>query len=259
MSRLLFGWVVLCALAVTLGCRGPFPDWNGTWKLNLSKSSYPRPVVTISISADGEYRYDNGSSSFTFRCDGKDQPIGKNGTQVCVKGGATTLDLTRKQNGVKANADHFELSSNGKVLTAVATAFTSSGPVTTSQVVASRVSGSNGFAGQWLASSYLQREAEMTVRIDSQFLHLSYSSGGHVDASFDGVDAAWQGPHARGGTTTLSVRLVGRREVHTLTKSNGIALHQGSLKLSDDGRVITESWSNPGRPTDKGVLVYEKQ
>jgi hypothetical protein len=158
-----FSWVVFCALTATLGCRAPSPDWSGTWKLDPSKS-YQGPLVTISISADGEYRYDDGGSSFTFRCDGKDRPIGKNRTQACVKGSATTLDLTRKENGAKMNAYHWELSADGKVLTAIVTAFRPSGPVTTSQVVASRVSGSSGIAGQWRDTSYLQRHADMILR-----------------------------------------------------------------------------------------------
>src|SRR5579862_9023515 len=174
MRRALFSWVVFCALAVTLGCRAqtnthlsPSPDWNGTWKLNLSKSSYQHLVITISIAADGEYRYEAGGSSLTFRCDGKDQPIGKNRTQVCVKGSAAALDLTRKENGAKTNTYHWELSADDKVLTAITTTFPPSGPVTTSQNVASRVSGSNGFAGEWLNTGSIQRHADMTLRIDS--------------------------------------------------------------------------------------------
>lgn len=60
MRRAWFGCVIFYALAVTLGCREPSADWNGTCKLNLSKSDYQRLVVTISILADGEYRYDAG-------------------------------------------------------------------------------------------------------------------------------------------------------------------------------------------------------
>jgi len=259
MTRAWRGWIVFCALAATLGCRAPSPDWNGTWRLNLSKSSYQRLVVTISISADGEYRYDDGGSSFTFRCDGKDRPIGKNRTQACVEGSTTTLDLTRKENGAKANAYHWELSADGKVLTATATVFRPSGAVTTSQIVASRISGSSGFAGQWRDTSYLQRHANMTLRLDGQILHLSYPSAGqYVDAPFDGVDAAVQGPHAPEGIT-YSVRLAGRRKIHTLTKRNGKVLIQGFFELSSDGRVITESWWNPGQPADKSTFVYEKK
>src|ERR1700692_2009772 len=85
-----FGWVVCCALAATLvGCRASSPDWNGTWQLNPSKSNFQGPTFTISISAEGEYGYDDGSSLFTFRCDGKDRPIEKNRTRACVKSSAT--------------------------------------------------------------------------------------------------------------------------------------------------------------------------
>lgn len=259
MSRTWLSCVVFCASFATMGCRAPSPDWNGTWKLNPTKSNYQRLVVTISISADGEYRYDNGGSSFTFRCDGKDRPIGKNRTQSCVKGSATTLDLTREENGAKTDAYHWELSADGEVLTAMATAFRPSGPVTTSHVVASRISGSNGFAGQWRDTSYLQRYADMTLRLDRQTLHLSFPSAGqYVDAPFDGADTAVQGPQAPVGIT-YSVRLAGRREIHTLTKRNGKALIQGFLQLSEDGKIITESWRNPDQPTDQGIFVYEKK
>jgi hypothetical protein len=169
------------------------------------------------------------------------------------------LDLTRKENGAKTNAARWELSAEGKVLTATATAFRPSGPVITAQVVSSRMSGSNDFAGQWRDTSYLQLHGDMTLWLDSQTLHFSYPSAGqYIDAPLDGVDAAVHGPHAQEGTT-YAVRPAGQREFLILTKRNGKALTQGSLELSADGKVITESWWNPGQPTDKGTLVYEKK
>ena len=121
------------------------------------------------------------------------------------------------------------------------------------------MSGSNDFAGQWRDTSYLQRHADMTLRLDSQTLHIGYPSAGqYIDAPLDGVDAAVHGPHAPEGLT-YTVRLVGQRKILTLEKRNGKALTQGSLELSDDGRVITESWWNPDRPTGKGTLVYERK
>jgi uncharacterized OB-fold protein len=252
------GCVILSALAATIGCRSSSPDWNGTWKVNPSKSSFQGPILTISISADGEYRYDDGSSSLTFRCDGKDRPIEKNRSRACVKSSATVLDLIQKENGVKTRVNHWELSSGGTVLTWTSTALRPSGPVITAQIVASRMSGSNDFAGQWRDTSYLQRHADMTLRIDSQTLHISYPSAGqYIDAPFDGVDAAVHGPHAPEGVT-YTVRLVGRREISILTKHNGQPLTQESLALSDDGKVITYSWWKPDQPADKGTFVYER-
>jgi hypothetical protein len=259
MRREWFCWIVFCALVATLGCRAPSPDWNGTWKLNLSKSSYQGSVLTISISADGEYRFDE-SSSHTLRCDGKDRPIGNNRTLVCVKSGVTVLDITLKENGVKKKATRDEVSTDGKVFTTTVTEFRPNGPVITSQIVFSRLSGSNDFAGQWRDTSYLQQHADMTLRLDNQTLHIDYPSvgGEHIDAPLDGVEAAVHGPHAPEGTT-YAVRFAGRRKFLTVTKRQGKVFNQGSLELSKDGRTITNSWWDPDRPADKGTLVYEKE
>jgi hypothetical protein len=249
--------VVFGAIATTLGCRAPSPDWNGTWKLNPLKSNFRGPIFTISLSSDGEYRYDDGRSSFTFRCDGKDRPIENNRTRTCVKSSTTVLDLTQKENGVKTSANRWELSADGKILTA--TAYRSSGSVITAQVVASRMSGSGDFAGQWQDTSYLERHADMTLKLDSETLHIGYPGGGqYVDAPFDAVDVPVQGPHAPEGMT-YTARLVGRREIHTLSKRNAKALIEGSLELSRDGRTITESWWNPGEANDKGTFIYKKK
>lgn len=260
MRNVRFGCVVVCALAaIFVGCRrAPSPDWNGTWKLNPSKGDFQGPILTISISADGEYHYDDGSSSFTFRCDGRDRPIGKNRTRACVKSSTTVLDLTQKENGVKTGTSHCELSRDGKVLTVTATSFRPVSPVVTGQLVAERVSGSSDFAGQWRDTSYLRRHADMVLRLDNEALHIRYPSAGlYIDAPLGGIEAAVHGPNAPEGMT-YAAQLVGRREIDTVTKRNGKPLTQGSLELSDDGRVITESWWSPSQPADKGTFVYEK-
>lgn len=265
MRKAWFGWILFCALAATLGCHGPSADWNGTWKLNPTKSSFQGTVITISTPADGGYRFD-GNSSHTIRCDGKDRPIGNNRTLVCVKSGVGALDITLKENGVKMRFTRDELSTDGKAFTTTMTEFRPSGAVITSQIIFSRLSGSNGFAGRWRDTSYLQQHADMTLRLDSQTLHIGYPSAGqYIDAPLNGVDAAVHGVHAPKGVT-YAVRAAEKYKLFTLnykfltlTKRNGKVLTQGSLELSDDGRTITNSWWNPDRPDDKGTLVYEKK
>jgi hypothetical protein len=140
-----------------------------------------------------------------------------------------------------------------------ATAFRPTGPVITGQIVASRVSGSNGFAGQWRDPSYLQQHTDMTLSPDTQTLQIGYPSAGqYIDALLDGADAPVRGPQAPEGLTD-AVRLVRRREISILAKRNGKVTLQDSLELSSDGRVITFSWWNPDRPTDKGMFVYERK
>lgn len=253
-----FSRVAICALVAISGCRAPSPDWNGTWKLNPGKSIYQGQVLTISISTDGEYRFDE-SSSHTLRCDGKDRPTGNNRTLACAKSGVTALDITVRENGAKTRATHDELSTDGKFFTTTVTEFRPGGPVITSQISFSRLSGSEGFAGQWRDTSYLQQHADMTLRLDNQTLHIGYPNvGQQIDAPFDGVDTAVRGPRVLEGST-FAVRPAGKREFRTVTKRQGKLFSQGTLELSNDGRVITNSWWNPSQPADKGSLVYEKQ
>jgi hypothetical protein len=169
------------------------------------------------------------------------------------------LDITQKENGVMTRAFHDELSTDGKIFTTTVTEFRPNGPVITSQTVFSRLSGSNDFAGQWRDTSYLQQNADMTLRLDNQALHIDYPSAGqHIDAPLDGVEAAVRGPHAPEGTTR-AVRPAGNREFLIVTKRYGKVFTQGFLKLSNDGRIITDTWWNPDRPAGKGTLVYEKK
>jgi hypothetical protein len=255
-----FVWVVFYALAVTLvGCRAPSKDWNGSWKMDVQKSRFQSHAITISISPDGEYRYDDGFVNITFRCDGVYRPIGNNRTQAWVKSSATTLDSTRMENGVKVNTYHWELSADGKVLTTTATSYRPSGPVIMGQLVATRTTGSNDFAGEWKDVHYRQSGPELTLRLDRQFLHISYpNSGSYIDAPLTGDDAPEHGVHTLDGVT-YAVRIDGPRQIFILVKRDGKALTQSSLELSGDGRVITESQSTPGHPAEKGTLVYERQ
>jgi len=258
MTKSYFGWAIVFVVLATQGCRAPSPDWNGTWKLNLTKSSYLGQVLTISIPADGEYRFDEGSSH-TLRCDGKDRPTGNNLTLACVKSGVTALDITLKENGAKTRATHDELSIDGKHFTTTVTEFRPSGPVITSQITFSRLSGSYGFAGQWRDTSYLQQHAEMTLRLDSQTLYIGYPSvGQEIDAPLDGAETAVRGPHVQEGST-FAIQPAGRRGFRTVAKREGKLFSQGTLELSKDGRTIANFWWNPSQPDYKGTLIYDKQ
>jgi hypothetical protein len=138
------------------------------------------------------------------------------------------------------------------------TQFRANEPVITSQIIFSRLSGSNGFAGQWRDANDLQQHADMALRLDNQSLHIDYPSASqHIDAPLNGVEATVQGPAPEGSTQT--VRPAGNREFLIVTKRHGNVLYKGSLKLSSDGRTITDTWWNPDRPADKGTLVYDKR
>jgi len=250
--------IIFCSLIATLGCGSPSPEWNGTWKLNPSKSSFQGPTFTISVSPDGEYTYDNGTTKHTFRCDGTYQPMKEGRTQACVKKSASELDLTREENGVKTNTYQWELSPDKNTYTSTATTFGPSGPVITGTLVASRLSGTNDFAGRWQDLSYLREHSVMILTLDSKTIHIGYPDAEfHIDAPLDGTEVPLRGPHALDGTTYIA-RSGGQRKILTLAKRDGKPFIESSFELSGDGKVITESWVNPGS-NGKGSVVYEKK
>ena len=163
------------------------------------------------------------------------------------------------ENGVKTNTYHWELSEDGKVFTSTAVELRPSGPIMMGQLVASRISGSNDFAGQWRDTSFLQWHSELMLKLDRQYLHIGYpTTGQYVDAPLDGADAPMYGRLAVPGIT-YAVRMTGQREFFFLAKLNGKALKQESLELNNNGKVITDCWWNPDKPNAKSRLVYERK
>ncbi len=248
-----------CTLSLMLGCRTPSADWSGTWKADAAKSSFQGPLFTISVEPDGEYHWEQGNTNLVFSCDGKFRSIGQDRMQACVKSSDTALELTRKKDGVTTNTFRWELSDGGARFTSTATAIRPSGPVVTAQIVASRMSGGAGFAGEWRDTSYLQQHTDMILKLEDRVLHIGYPSAAlYLETPLDGAEVAVHGPRTEDGTT-YSARSIGRREILIVTKHYGKVLSQGKMVLSRDGRTITESWLNPDRPADKGTLVYDKK
>jgi len=251
--------VFFCAFIALLGCGTISPDWNGTWRLDASKSTYKGLILSISISADGEYRSDDGPVSNTFRCDGVYRSMGDDRTQACVKNKENSLDLIRMKNGAKINTYHWEISADGKTLTSTATAFRSSGPVVLGRLVAPRISGSTGFAGTWLDISRLHERDDMTITLDSQALHVIYpNTGENIDAPFNGTYVAISGPSAEEHSAYTAL-VTGRRSISLLSKYKNRSLDPYLFELSDDGKVITQSWRDTNQPSGKSTIVYEKE
>jgi len=234
----------------------PSPDWNGTWKLNPAKSIYEGQVLTIAVSADDEYRFDE-SASHIIRCDGKERSTGNDRTVLCVKNALTALDITLKENGAKTRFTHDQLSTDGATFTTTVTEFRPDGHAVTFPITFSRLSGSNGFAGQWRDTSYFQRRADMTLRLDAHTVHIGFPNAEqYIDASLNS-DQTTNESHAL-EAVTYTAKLVDKHNILLAAKHNGKVAANESLELSNDGKVIKYSRWSPDSTTDKTILLYEK-
>lgn len=227
-------------------------------ELDFSQSTFQSSQVTITVSPDGEYRDDDGVVS-TFRCDGKYRQIGQHREENCVQISASELDRNVLENGIKTKTYHWKMVDGGKILTSTAIKLGPDGPSVIGQLVLSRMYGSNDFAGEWQNATPLKQDAEMTLRLNDQFLHLGYPNAEQfVDVPLDGAEATAYGSNASAGVT-FAGKKIGKRKYLLVGSTSGRPYKRETLELSDDGRTITVSWSNADKPVPSATLVYEKQ
>lgn len=255
--RLALSVAILIPLA---GCFGPPSPWNGTWRLDQSKSSIPGPSFTLSTPSAGEYRFAIDDIAYNFRCDGKDYPIPANGRISCMQTSAAALDTTMKRSGSTQSISAWEVSSDGKFLTIKWNAKLENGSTRAVEKVYERLTGTNGFAGDWRDTKRLESRPQFLItRRQWQSMYLSYPQARQfTNAPLDGSDAAIQSPATAPGFT-MSVKANGPREFLTTYKHSGQIYRQGTLQLADDGQTLLDSTWRPENPSEKTVLTYVKR
>ena len=145
----------------TLGCFSSPPVWNGTRKLNESKSNIPGPTFSLTILPTGEYHFDNGTYSNNFRCDGKEYTTRPSRTDSCVQTNASEMDMTNKEDGKKIGTAHWELSADGKTLTLKGTPTGTDGTVKAFERIFLRTSQTSGFVGGWKNTKRLESTPQL--------------------------------------------------------------------------------------------------
>lgn len=250
----------LIVIPAASSCRGPSPDWNGTWRLVPAKCNIPGPghIFKISKDPDGMYHSGSGGETANFRCDGKGYQQQNLMTAFCTQQNSSELEITDFKNGTKMITVQWKLSSDGKAMTARLTRFYGDGESTENRYV--RTSGSTGFAGAWRSTSPLAGIASLwQITMGSNAVHYSFPDRAvHVDAFLDGTYTAFDGPMVS-PKVSIAVREHGPRELDFAEKSNGRVFEVGKWQISLDGRSLTDSYWAPGRPNETCALVYQKQ
>jgi hypothetical protein len=234
--------------------------WNGTWKLDVAKSQMTGDTFTYSMNANGTIRYSNGGPvTYDFACDGKDYTVVSGYTIACKKVSDTTYDFTNKLNGKVQSTDQQVISANGKTMTDTGKGTRPDGTTSTSVDTYDRVSGTSGLLGEWKHANAKSTAAGlMTLSISGDTLtqrNPTYKSS--ATAKLDGSDTPWTGPTVAAGVT-VSYKLLGSRQIYSVTKLNGKVYSEDTMTLSTDGTTITDVSSSPGQSA-KQTYVYVKQ
>lgn len=251
--------ILLITAAYSSSALGQANAWDGTWRLNVAKSHLGGPTFTIAILPGQAFKITTRNISYTLICDGRYRPVTGQRSLACMKGSLVTMDVSEKDGGRLVNTVHREVSADGESLTQTITALEEHGPGKSIQKSFIRSSKPSGLAGEWIDPKEVDRQPQVFVTgLKEGFFHLSFPmQKQYADVKLGGMEAPIHGTY-NGARATLSLKAETAQRLVTTEKLNGVVVKTGMLILSSDGRSITEETWNPGSPTIKTRLVYEK-
>lgn len=250
-----------CAVALPCLAQAASP-WDGTWKIDLSKSHYEGQSFNYSKTSSGMWHVSWGNLGFDFAADGKAYPtLDKDSTIVVHAKGDHELMWDNKLNGTTLSTTDETLSSDGKVLTDHTTGTRPDGTKVDDTTTYARVSGGPGFLGTWKSTkvktsenaSYVIRTAgDGTLTWDIPDYKMTFTG------KADGMDVPVSGPQVPPGMT-LALKKISGMQLDYTVKSSGKVVSMGKMTIVDGGKALTDvSWA-PGAEGEKTTSYYVKQ
>jgi hypothetical protein len=257
--------MILCSL-LTLPAGAAFAadsPWNGTWRLDESKSQLTGGTMTFSKGAGDMLHFSDGSTaSFDFAADGKERKAWANRTAIWTAPAKNTWDTVYKLDGKVLAKGHRTLSEDGKTLTETWTGTRPDGSAFHEEDVFTRVSGTEGLVGTWRASKVkggggpqefvISFVAAGVVHYDVPDMKAS------AEGRTDGSDNALTGPTVPPGAT-ISFKALTPTKMRYVMKIDGKIDSEGEQTLAADHRSFTDVNWTPGKEDEKTTGVYVKQ
>lgn len=255
----LFAVALACALAPSAFAAGP---WDGTWKIDLSKSHFEGQSFTYSKTAKGMWHVKAGNFGFDFAPDGKPYPVtGPEDIQVAHMMGDHELMWENKVKGKTVSMTDEKLSADGKTLTDHTTGTRPDGTKMDNTTVYSRVGAGSGFMGTWKSTKVSSNQAggyKISTAADGTITWDIPDFKETFQGKPDGMPVAVKGPTVPDGST-LALKKVSATELSYKFSMGGKVMGMGTMTLVDGGKAIRDTSWNPGAPDEKTVGYYAKQ
>jgi hypothetical protein len=253
--------LLLFSLTALVGCYHTPSPWDGQWTLDESKSHFAAPTFTVTISPEGLYHVEDGAIDYSFHCDGKPYPTasGSDTFIFCNQIAPATLVL-KKDSSPNTTNTRWELSADGKTLTAIHRLIRIDGSAKDKQVVYARDSSTSGFSGSWKATKpYDTRSKTIVLILNYDTFHFEdHDWGQFSDSLLQEPPSPIRGANQPSGFLR-SAKLISPREIHTEdSTSAGRVILRTSWKVSEDGHTLYEESEIPTNPAQKNLLVYKK-
>jgi len=243
-------------LVGTLWAQSPF---DGTWKIDLSKTQYQGKPSTYLLQ-NGTYECSSCDPKYTLKADGTDQPAPPGAinydTRTIKVVDDKTVEFTSKKGGKVVTSVKDTVSADGKTETVEFIIYpeTSKQPVTGKETmtrVAAGPPGSHAISGSWQVQKMLSESANaltITYKGTTNGLMMSRPTGESFETKFDGKDYPIKG---NPGVTTVSLIKMSDRSFDQTDKRDGKIVEVVHWTVSADGKTMTEKEENKvtGRTT----------
>jgi hypothetical protein len=252
--------VIGCAVAILMSAaasRAQEPTFQGTWKLNESKSQLTGVTVTIDKKPSGLLHFDAQGFAYDFDLEGKEHPLPDGSTTAWKQVNPTTWESTNRANGKVISTARVIVKGDTQEVTI--RSMKADGTSSDMTLNLARVSGGPGLLGKWKstdvkgAPAALQLSLDGTAGIRVEYPEMQMSCTG----KFDGKDH----PAMVAGAAikqTIAFERQGPNAFKMITKIDGKPYYTEVLTLSADGKTLTDE-GMPVAVNEPSKAVYERQ
>ncbi len=251
--------LVACLLAGALwAANDPFV---GKWKLDPGKSKLTGEKITVKALGGNKYSITfPGNVTDTLIANGTPQRVHLAYVVSLTPIGTRVWKFVVKQNGhLITSADTWTLSSDGKTMLIEAVVTRPDGSTGHVRESFTRTAGTSGFAGTWRSARLTGVAREEVIRpYDRGGLTFDFPAWRDVlNLKFDGRDYPETGPDVPPGSA-VSARRVDERTIDETDKVKGKVLETVQLRVSEDGKTLTETEHNVGQASPV-IAVYDRE
>ncbi len=243
--------------------------WDGQWFLVPSKSHASDHSFTLRKFADGIWRYDDGSSIYLFKTDGKawPEPLEPDFTIAARQPDPRTLDFTESGAGKPIQRFHKAVSADGSRLVGTHTDISLDGTAHSNPTTDLREGPGAGLEGTWRelggksASSQSQPappDWTITSTRDGEMTWKLLATGEVLTGKLDGRARPDHGPQQPSGASFYWER-VSDRQIEFYYLDSGHLSERATERLSEDGKTWTDTVWIPAYPDQKSIRVYQRR
>ena len=244
------------AIALAIVVAAADPAYVGKWKFNATKSSLAGDTVTIENSSGGAWHFNSQGFAYSFKLDGKPNPMPDGGTTAWTATSTTVWDVTNKMKDKVTTTYHLAL--NGDVLSVSGKSMKPEGGSMDFSSTYKRVSGGPGFAGKWRSAEVKAPATTLEIAPSgANGVTMRDDAGPICNAQFDGKDSPALGRMAGSSYTYALKKLPNSFEM--TTKVAGKPLYVEVYAVSADGKMLTISGTPSDAKDEPYKVVFDRQ